>query len=221
MDLEAKLFAKQQELAILMKDDEVTMENLLFYKDKILDASVVDSKIHEIDLKIYDLKTKITAAEASTQDEISSKENVYNKFLEYMNEFYSIAEPDDSLVIDDIFTKKSINYSGSQGALFLMARVYAASKVMNLDFPIIIDDFRGGELSTIKEGHVINLFERLNKQVILSCTLKDEEQEKYTSINGVNDISFDNISKFHLLNDEDKSHLVLLLNKLAINLDIQ
>ena len=221
IDLETKLFAKQQELAALMKDDEVTMENLLFYKDKILDAATVDSKIHEIDLKIYDLKTKITAAEASTREEILSKEKVYNKFLEYMNEFYSIAEPDDLIVIDDIFTKKSINYSGSQGALFLMARVYAASKVMDLDFPIIIDDFRGGELSTIKESHVISLFERLNKQVILSCTLKEEEKAKYASINSVNDISFDRVPKFHLLNSADKTHLVLLLNKLAINLGIQ
>ena len=67
----------------------------------------------------------------------------------------------------------------------------------------------------------MKLFESLNKQVILSCTLKDEEQEKYASIKGVNDISFDDVPKFHLLNGDDRSHLVLLLNKLAINLDIQ
>lgn len=221
LDLDAKLFAKQQELALLLKDEEVTMENLLFYKDKILDASTVDSKIREIDLKIYDLKTKIAIAENSTKEEIVSKENVYNRFLEYMNEFYSLAEPDDSLIIDDIFTKKNINYSGSQGALFLMSRIYAASKVMGLDFPIIVDDFRGGELSTVKENNVIDLFKRLNKQVILSCTLKDEEQNKYNKYNEINEISFDNVPKFHLLNFDDISKLVALLNKLAINLDVQ
>lgn len=220
-DVDIKLQRKRQELAELMRDDEVNIENLFFYKDKIVAASSLDAQIFEIDNKIAILKTKIENSTKASTEEINSKEKVYSQFIQFMNEFYSQAEPDDIITIDNIFTKKDVNYSGSQGALYLMARIYAASKLLKFDFPIYIDHFRGGELSTIKENKVIDLFKSLNKQVIFTCTLKKEETNKYLLAADINDISLDYVEKFHLLTPEYNTQFLNLLEKLSINLNIQ
>lgn len=102
-----------------------------------------------------------------------------------------------------------------------MSKIYAASKVMNLDFPICIDHFRGGEISSIKEEKIIKLFNELDKQVILSCTLKDEESNKYDSLEGVHSISFDNFEKFKILNSKYNNEFKKKLLEFCINIDIQ
>ncbi len=122
---------------------------------------------------------------------------------------------------DKHLRKNAVNYSGSQGALFLMARIFAVSKILQIDFPIIIDHFRGGELSSIKEEKVIDLFKLLNKQVIFTCTLKDEEKNKYVGMDGVNDVSFDGVEKFHLLTESHNEKFREILNEVSINLELQ
>ena len=138
-----------------------------------------------------------------------------------MQYFYSTVEPDDPLEIEEPFTKNNINYSGSQGALFLMARLYACSKVLNIDFPLYIDHFRGGEISSLKEELIIEEFRKLKKQIILSCTLKNQEKNKYSSIPDINDVSFDDVEKFHLLNETYNLKFREKLAEFSINLDIQ
>lgn len=220
-DTDSKLMEKQKILAELMKDEDVSMENLLFYKKEIVEASSLDSEIYNIDCEISRLKSKIDEATYLSEQETKTKESVYHEFVKYMREFYETAEPDDPLEIIDIFTKSNVNYSGSQGALFLMARIYAASKIMNLDFPIFIDHFRGGEISSLKEEVIVDLFRTFNKQIILSCTLKNEENNKYDTFDNIHNISFDGVEKFHLLKPEYNDRFNQLLRDFRIDLLIQ
>lgn len=220
-DIDDKLVQKKLELAELMKDEEVSMENLLFYKNSIIESSSFDQEIYNLDNRIAMLKKKIEDANKQTLEETRSKEIVHLNFVKFMEEFYHYVEPNDNLTVNELFTKKGINYSGSQGALFLMARIYAASKLMELKLPIYIDDFRDGELSSEKEEKVIEKFKELNKQVILTCTLKNEEKNKYSHLQYINEISFDDIVKFNLLQTKYNDIFLKFLKKLSIDIELQ
>lgn len=220
-DLDSKILEKKKLLAELMQDEDVSIENLLFYKNDIVNSSSIDSQIVEIDSQIGNLKDKISQAKSMVETETISKEDVYNLFIKTMQDFYMKVEPNDPLKITELFTKNNINYSGSQGALFLMSRLYACSKLLNIDFPIYIDHFRGGELSSLKEDLIIEEFNKLDKQIILSCTLKNEEKNKYANYSDVYDISFDNIEKFHLLQEKYNDEFREKMSLFSINLDIQ
>lgn len=220
-DLDSKILAKKKNLAELMQDEDVSIENLLFYKNDIINSSSIDSQIADIDSQIANLKDKINETKNSVETETISKEEVYNLFVNTMQEFYIKVEPDDPLKITELFTKNNINYSGSQGALFLMSRLYACSKLLNIDFPLYVDHFRGGELSSLKEDLLIEEFAKLDKQIILSCTLKNEEKNKYANYLDVNDISFDSVEKFHLLQEKFNEEFREKMSLFSINLDIQ
>ena len=59
-------------------------------------------------------------------------------------------------------------------------------------YPIIIDYYRGGEISTNRENLMIECFKNLNKQVIITSTLKKEEYsaDKYSNIQNINVIDY-------------------------------
>ncbi len=221
LDIDAQLLEEKQRLADLLKDEEVSMENLLFYKDEIVDAAKADSRIYEIDSKISDLKAKMERVENQSSQKTQTRESVLQSIVSCMNEFYDYAEPDDPLTIEDLFTKSSVNYSGSQGALFFMSKIFAISKITASEFPIIIDHFRSGELSTFKEKKVIDAFSKLNKQVIFTCTLKEEEKNKYDNLKGVTSISFDAVNKFHLLDEKYNDKFRTILKSISIDLALQ
>lgn len=221
LDLDAKITIKKQELSKLMEDEDVNLENLIFYKKDIVNAASIDKQIFDIEQTILGLKDKIKTYQTTNNNSKNSRNQIYNRFIDNMNYFYNSSEPDDPLIIKEIFTKNDVNYSGSQGALYLMSRIYACSKLLGINFPIIIDHFRGGELSSLKEDNIINLFASLNKQIIFTCTLKNEENDKYSNNNQINDISFDYVEKFHLLQERDNEEFRKLLKLFSINIDIQ
>lgn len=221
LDLDSKIAEKQQELSKLMADDNVNLENLIFYKNDIIEASKIDKQIFDIEQNIQNLKDKINKFQQINNQNKNTRQEIYNRFIDNMNYFYNSSEPEDPLTITEIFTKNDVNYSGSQGTLYLMSRIYACSKLLNIDFPIVIDHFRGGEISSFKEENIINLFDSLNKQIIFTCTLKKEEYNKYINKLNINDISFDNVVKFHLLQEKDNQIFRKLLQVFSINIDIQ
>lgn len=200
--LDNQILDNQKILNELLSDENINLEMLLFHKKDLEDVKDVDSKIIEIDRKISQLESELIKKENANKNKLISKKAIFDNLLEKMNYFYRKADSEDPLVITDVFTKSNINYSGSQGAIYLMSRVFAYSKVLNIDFPIIIDHFRGGEISSIKEEKILPLLKELNKQVIITCTLKAEERNKYDDKEGIKSISFDNIIQHKLLQPE-------------------
>ena len=67
----------------------------------------------------------------------------------------------------------------------------------------------------------MELFLALNKQIILTCTLKEEENDKYANNNSVHDISFDRVTKFKLLQPKYNKEFRDELKRFHINLDVQ
>jgi hypothetical protein len=95
---------------------------------------------------------------------------------------------------------------------------FQINKFLELPFPIIIDGFREGELSTSKEELMIPRFESLNTQVILSCTLKKEEHvaDKYSNLSNINKIDYSENTKNHILNTNDLEEFKKLVSKFNI-----
>ena len=217
--LENSIILKQKELNELMNVEEVTMENLLFYKEDITNSTLADQRILEIDEKIIyleDLKKKIKLSLDNIQKD---KINIMNELLKVMNEFYKKVDKNGSLIFEQLFTKKGVTYSGSEGSEFYLARLYSIKKVLNLNFPIIVDSFREGELSTSKEKIIIEEFSKFpNQQIIFSATLKSQELDKYEDFTSVNAIKYESHQDSKILNEIYASKMVDKLHELLINI---
>lgn len=93
-------------------------------------------------------------------------------------------------LIADIFTARDKIYSGSEATEFHLAKMYAFAKVLQHEYPIIVDSFRAEDLSTDREERVLSEFGKLKNQIIFTTTLKKEEGEKYASDSTLNNINF-------------------------------
>lgn len=107
-----------------------------------------------------------------------------------MNEFYKFVDSASTVVYDDIFTPKDKTYSGSEATEFHLARMYAFVKILNHDFPIIVDSFRAEDLSSDREKRALQMFEHVSNQMIFTTTLKNEESNKYVDYEGIHNIDF-------------------------------
>lgn len=215
--ISAKLNEKKQELANLLVDDDINLENILLYKQEIKTAQEIDEKIKMIDVEIDEEQRKLDSKNKMLNQFTADRATIDEKIVNYMNEFYHYADDKDPLVIDSPFTKQNINYSGSQGSLFLMSRIYAFAKILNLNLPILIDHFRGAELSSFKEEKVLQKFNELSKQVLLSCTLKKEEMNKFKNgIYNFIDLSF--ATEHKLMNSSYNNRFIELMSEFSIKL---
>ncbi|MGC4375100.1 hypothetical protein ABZF74_11980, partial [Streptococcus suis] len=172
----------------------------------------------ELDRKLHSLqfdKSIIEQKGLTNRDGIKSiKENVVAK----MNTLYKVIDPDGKLVFDDLFTKKEATYSGSDGQVYYFCRLISLNNLLKHTYPIINDSFREGEISTRKEELMIDYYKKLNKQVILSATLKNQEYavDKYSNIEGVNAIDYSINDDSKILNSKYTDEFILILKKFNI-----
>ena len=199
--IEERLFEQKRLLAEALKDEDVRLETVIAYKDQIIDAASIDEEIRELDKRIAEVQNQIENIGKNEESLETRRDEIRQRLVEDMRGFYKEVLPHDPLEIDDLFTPSDVNYSGSQGTVFLMARLYSIHSLLNVGFPIWIDTFRSDELSSIKEERVLELFKKLDCQVILTCTLKNEESNKYNGSNDYHVIPFDGIREFNLLTD--------------------
>ena len=114
------------------------------------------------------------------------------EILDIMNKNVKKLDSDSRIKFIDLFTKNGENYSGSEEQEFYFCKIIALNEYFKHEFPIIVDSFRDGEISSSKEIIMLNEYKGLNKQVILSSTLKEEEYNllKYDEIEKINAIDY-------------------------------
>lgn len=217
-EFEFLLNNEKNRMAIMLKDDDISVENFIYYKEDIIKANKIDQEFYKIDAEIEKIKTKLSTIDEKSSTNKLSKKELINRVLSKMNEFYILFEPDDPIQITSLFTLTTSNYSSSQGTLFLLSRIFALNNIYINSHPIIVDYFRGGEISTIKEETILDEFIKMDRQVFLTCTLKDEEYGKYDNIEFVNSISFDGVEKFHILSTEYNEVVNEVLSALFIEI---
>ncbi len=214
--LDAQISVAQDEMQVLMKDEKITLEAIVAYKQEIFNASDAETKIKEIDEKTEILKNQL---KINTDTKKSNKEQqliILSSILNEMNSVYKEIDPNGNLFFDDLFTKKDEVYSGSEATIFHLSRLYALSKILNHTYPIIIDSFRAEDLSTQKENIVLALYKTISNQVIFTTTLKLEELGKYDERTDIHHIDYKNHAPSQMLSSTYVDDFRKLMDNLSI-----
>lgn len=177
----------------LFKLEEVTLENLLLFKDEIVSDYDLDKEIIDVKSKITETKDEIEVAKIKEDKNQDKEKNFINGIASEMNRFYKLIDVNGNLVFNDIFSSPGTQYSGSENAEYFICRTLAILKATNHDYPLILDGFRENEISTNKEKIIVDIFRGLSNQIIISATVKEEELQKYHSYGeekGINVIDY-------------------------------
>ena len=216
--LASQISIAQDELQILMNDEAISLEAIVAYKQDIFSASDAEAKIKEIDLETENLKNQLKISNGTTQSKKEQQLAMLIAILNEMNTVYKAIDPKGNLHFDDLYTKKDEVYSGSEATIFHLSRLYALSKVLNHNYPIVVDSFRAEDLSTSKENIVLDLYKQLSNQVIFTTTLKLEELGKYDTRTDIHHIDYKNHAPSKMLSEVYVEEFCELLGSLSINL---
>lgn len=213
-----KILDTQRELKELLKDEDISFESLVFYKDSIQSSEAADERINQIDCELNKYDNLLKMEKDKENLNVASRDALLNKLLSEMNSFYKILEPTGGFVFDGLFSKRDVNYSGSEECEFYLVKLYALAKILKHPFPVIIDAFREGEISTAKENIIIRKFNELPNQIIFSATLKEQELDKYNAFLNINSIDYSTNMTHHILNNRDVPILLQKLSDFSITL---
>jgi len=194
------------------------LRDIILFKDEIKNTGSLNKELREKQREIEALKTKLDESN-NKKDGVSEKQKkLIDIIVEYMNEVYKKVDSDGIQVFTDLFTKKSVNYSGSEGPEFYFSKLIALQSIFKHEFPIIIDSFRDHELSSIKELKMIDIFEKIENQVIVSATLKEEEYriDKYESYKLLTALDYSSHNNGHILSQNFSSEFIKLCGSFGV-----
>lgn len=192
----------QDELKKILQDAPVELHRILLYSEMILAEIDYDNKLKELCEQLEELQAndkKISDSEKEAKQKCKEmKEDIVSR----MNTLYREVDPQGRTFFDDIFTKRDETYSGSEEQEYYYSRVLAINDYFNHSYPLLIDCYRSGEISSQKEDIMIKNFISRKKQVIITSTLKKEEYtaNKYDQYKGnANVIDYSNNESSKLL----------------------
>jgi hypothetical protein len=189
----------QKDLQEILLDDDVDLESLLTYKRTLPDLISIDEEITKINKELKKKKDTLTHLLKTVAVAKSDKDNIMRNILESMNRFYKSIDPTGNMHFDELFTTQNKTYSGSEEMEFYLSKIYAILETTKHSFPIIIDCFRDGELSSQKEKKVLELYMTQPNQMIFTATLKNEELDKYAHDDAINNINYSENTPSHVL----------------------
>lgn len=206
---------EQSKLNDLLSDEEISLESLIAYKDDVFSVSDAENKLNSIEINIEKLENQLREASSDIETVKEKQSALFNEILSTMNDNYKLVDPLGNIEFDSIFTKKTEVYSGSEQTIYHLVKVYSLANILSHDYPIVVDSFRAEDLSTEKEKIILDLFLKLNIQLILTTTLKNEEIGKYDKkeFYFVNHIDYSNHYPSKIL----QSSYVADLKKILIN----
>lgn len=167
-------------------------QDVIVYQDNILNDRDYDNESFNMSNRIRFLEEELNLKRSVLDDNKKAQNELLDNILLEMTKIYKVIEPNGNLTFDDLFTKKDLTFSGSEEQEYYFSKLMALNNVLNHDFPLIVDSFRDGELSTQKEEKMLDIYKSLDKQVILTSTLKKEEYRgaKYISDDSVNALDY-------------------------------
>lgn len=210
------------ELGVLQrKNQEILLEiptevaDMIIFKDQIADESKNDEEIAALQARIADLKKQLSIAESAVNLTNALRRKVIDNIVIAARKNYKDIDPTSDVKLESLFTKFNETYSGSEGQIFYYAKLKAISEILKLPFPIIVDSFREGEISTEKESKMLDGYVSLKKQVIVTSTLKNQEyyENKYSDLYFINPIDYSHISANKILSTSYKAEFQKLLRK--------
>ena len=216
--LENELKEHTKNIRKLMEDPDVSMESLVFYKQKIQGSDNTEQNLEDIKSKIEDAEQQNQIVEKNDEETKNKQKELLGKMSSEMRDFYKEMDPNGNLEFDNLFSKGDNIYSGAEASEFFLSKFYVIGKDLLPDYPIIIDSFREGELSTANEEFVLSKYKTLKKQVLFSATLKKQENDKYQGMAEINAIPYEQNAPSHMLSPNYlKEFLSLLPASISIN----
>jgi len=209
--LEAELAEHTAKIRKLMEDPDVSMESLVFYKQKIQGSDNAEESLQDINSKLDSAEQQNQIIEEKNEKMRNLQEDLLMKMSTEMRNFYKEMDPNGNLEFDNLFSKGDNIYSGAEASEFFLSKFYVIGKDLLPDYPIIVDSFREGELSTIKEEFVLTKYRALNKQILFSATLKKQEGDKYKDMEGITAISYEQNVSSHMLSPKYLEEFLSLL----------
>lgn len=191
-DLTEEIHTEQSNLQKELSTTPTNFEEIIVYKDYIDNDRNFDSEAERLTNEINKLTDERRLKENITEENKSEQKLFFNTILDEMMKIYKHLEPNGHLVFDDLFTKKQVTFSGSEEQEYYFSRLIALNNKLKHSFPLIVDSFRDGELSSKKEAKMLEMYSKLKKQVILTATLKSEEYstDKYKTSQNITAIDY-------------------------------
>jgi len=188
----------------LLETSTPEIKNYILFQDEIKDSKDVDKIVAELQKELEEIDKKIQNNEIKTSSNKDLQKDILSNIILEMKNYYSKIDSQGLLIFEDLFTKTGETYSGSEGQEYYFCKLLSLNKILLHKFPIIIDSFREGELSSSKEILMLNEYINLNKQVILTSTLKDEEYDadKYYKIENLNVIDYSMLTDSKILQSD-------------------
>lgn len=216
--LDYEIASAQAELQDLMDDENVTVENVMAYKQGFHSAEEIEEKLLSLAGQIKQLTDELEAGVKISDSAKEQQEDFFARFMALMNEIKRKIDIESETDYEDIFTKQGSTISGSEETVFYVARLLSIAEMIHHDCPIIMDSFRAEDLSTEKEDRVIALMSKLNNQFILTTTLKDEEAGKYSAYENIHVIDYSAHTSFKLLTPDCVPEFKTMLSALHMEI---
>ena len=216
--LSSQISTAQSNLQTIMKDDEISLEAIVAYKQDVFNASDAEARIKNIEIELETLNNQLKISSGTTQSKKEQQIALLAAIRAEMNLTHDKIDPNGNLHFDDLFTKKDEVYSGSEATIFHLSRLYALRKVLNHPFPIIVDSFRAEDLSTAKENLVLDLFSSIPNQVIFTTTLKQEEMGKYDLSKQINHIDYKDHAPSKMLSPTYADEFISIMTNMSISI---
>ena len=206
----------QKEFDTCMSNEDISLDALLFMKRELEGAKEADTRLGEIETEIKKQKEQLETKSAISDDVRKKQIKLMEDIVAEMNYFYKYVDIQGKDEYVDIFTPKGKTYSGSEATEFHLAKMYAFYKVLQHDYPIVIDSFRAEDLSTEREKRVLEFFKGIKNQIILTTTLKKEEENKYANMEGINNIDFSSHITNQMLTSDDVEKFLVAAEDMMI-----
>lgn len=203
-ELSGLISKEQTEINRLLETPNPDFNNYVLFDSEIRNSTEIDKYVSVLRLELTEVERKINAINNDFESNKEKQKNLEEIIIAEIARLYRIIDSKGTMTINGLFTKSSETFSGSEEQEFYFCKIVALNNILKHIYPIIIDSFREGELSTTKEEKMIEEFIKLGKQVILTSTLKREEYSgiKYSAFKEVNSIDYSQFQDSKLLQSE-------------------
>ena len=210
----------EKQLQDLIEQTPSDSTDVLLYRVEIERAKETNEKIELLQKELNTLNEQLTELTANNIKREETLKIAKDELLQNIIRTFADFDTGADSKVNDFFTKKGRNLSGSEPSVFYFSKLYNYHKYLNLPFPIIIDSFREGEIDSSKEERMITLFKELDCQVIVSATLKDSElsANKYSSRNDLNAIDYGSFQENHILSPNYVAEFKTIMANLGLKI---
>lgn len=198
--VDLKIRRKQSLLSGMMEEIDITIEDVILYRDDYREISKIDTELEATENRLGEIESILKSSRSQDKD-LEERRNVFmSSILAQMNRAHdSLCLGEEHAEYDKLFTTLAEAYTGSELTEYVLSRVYALESCLHHGCPIVVDSFRAEDLSTDREEKALKLFDGLGNQVIFTTTIKNEEHDKYESHGYINAINYSGFETNKLL----------------------